>query len=148
MPPSAASPPPSGATGDTGAEPSETGATGDAAVRAFRRAEDLVERRRPLEALQALAPLLRDDQVAASVHLLAARAYLASAQFRRAEEGFLRVLELDPADHYARFALGRTLQRQSRLVEARAQLRMAAAMDPRPDYRDALSEVSATIALR
>ena len=85
---------------------------------------------------------------AASVHLLAARAYLASAQFRRAEEGFLRVLELDPADHYARFALGRTLQRQSRLAEARTQLRMAAAMDPRPEYQEALGEVSANIAVR
>ncbi len=119
-----------------------------AAASAFRRAEALLEQRRPLEALKVLDPLLGAAQAAASVHLLAARAYLASAQFRRAEEGFLRVLDLDPADHYARFALGRTLQRQSRLVEARAQLRMAAAMDPRPEYQEALGEVSATIALR
>lgn len=123
-------------------------AEGAAAVSAFRRAEALLEQRRPLEALKVLDPLLGAAQAAASVHLLAARAYLASAQFRRAEEGFLRVLDLDPADHYARFALGRTLQRQSRLVEARAQLRMAAAMDPRPEYQEALGEVSATIALR
>jgi Flp pilus assembly protein TadD len=128
-----------------GAPPPGTGA---AAVTAFRRAEPLLENRRPLDALKALAPLLEAEQAAASVHLLAARAYLASAQFRRAEVGFLRVLELDPADHYARFALGRTLQRQSRLVEARTQLRMAAAMDPRPEYQEALGEVSANIALR
>ncbi|RDJ93814.1 ANTAR domain-containing protein, partial [Lacticaseibacillus rhamnosus] len=44
-----------------------------------------------------------------------------------AEEAFLRVLEHNPSDHYARFALGRTLQRQSRLEEARAQLALAAA---------------------
>jgi Flp pilus assembly protein TadD len=125
-----------------------SGTPGPSAVEAFRRAEDLLERRRPLDALKALAPLLSDEPEAASVHLLAARAYLASAQFRRAEEGFLRVLELDPADHYARFALGRTLQRQSRLVEARTQLRMAAAMDPRPEYQEALGEVSANIAVR
>jgi Flp pilus assembly protein TadD len=123
-------------------------ASAASAVEAFRRAEDLLERRRPLDALKALAPLLDAEPEAASVHLLAARAYLASAQFRRAEEGFLRVLELDPADHYARFALGRTLQRQSRLGEARAQLRMAAAMDPRPEYQEALGEVSANIAVR
>ena len=67
---------------------------------------------------------------------------------RRAEAAFLRVLEIDPADHYARFALGRTLQRQSRLEEARAQLRMAAAMTPRPEYQEALGEVSASIAVR
>ena len=133
---------------DDGATAPGGDAEGAAAVRAFRNAETLLEQRRPLEALKLLGPLLSAAQAAASVHLLAARAYLASAQFRRAEEGFLRVLELDPADHYARFALGRTLQRQSRLVEARAQLRMAAAMDPRPEYQEALGEVSATIALR
>jgi Flp pilus assembly protein TadD len=116
-------------------------------VAAYRRADALLEQRRPLDALKLLAPLLETEQ-AASVHLLAARAYLASAQFQRAEAGFLRVLELDPADHYARFALGRTLQRQSRLTEARTQLRMAAAMDPKPEYQEALGEVSASIALR
>ncbi|GAA4863712.1 tetratricopeptide repeat protein [Actinomycetospora straminea] len=126
--------------------PDGTGAV--SAVDAFRRAEDLLEHRRPLDALKIVVPLLESEPEAASVHLLAARAYLASAQFRRAEAGFLRVLELDPSDHYARFALGRTLQRQSRLEEARTQLRMAAAMDPRPEYQEALGEVSANIAFR
>jgi Flp pilus assembly protein TadD len=128
------------------ADPNGTGAV--SSVDAFRRAEQLLDGRRPLDALKVLAPLLETEHAAASVHLLAARAYLASAQFHRAEAGFLRVLELDPADHYARFALGRTLQRQSRLAEARTQLRMAAAMDPRPEYQEALGEVSATIAVR
>ncbi|MDD7966903.1 tetratricopeptide repeat protein [Actinomycetospora lemnae] len=131
------------------AQPDPDGPDGTvSAVDAFRRAEDLLERRRPLDALKIVVPLLETEPEAASVHLLAARAYLASAQFRRAETGFLRVLELDPSDHYARFALGRTLQRQSRLTEARTQLRMAAAMDPRPEYQEALGEVSASIALR
>ena len=120
----------------------------DSGVGAFRRAEQLLEKRRPLDALKALGPLVETESEAASVQLLAARAYLASAQLRRAEAGFLRVLELDPADHYARFALGRCLQRQSRLPEARTQLRMAAAMDPRPEYQEALGEVLASIALR
>lgn len=135
--------------GPTSPGPTSPGSTSPGStVAAFRRAEELLERRRPLEALAALGPVLETEQAAASVHLLAARAYLASAQFRRAEAGFLQVLELDPADHYARFALGRTLQRQSRLSEARTQLRMAVAMDPRPEYQEALGEVSAAIALR
>ena len=57
------------------------------------------------------------------------------------------MLELDPADHYARFALGKALQRQGRLAEAHAQLKMAAAMDPRPEYQEALGEVRARMAL-
>jgi Flp pilus assembly protein TadD len=81
------------------------------------------------------------------VHLLAGRAYLGSAQLRRAEQAFLRVIELDPTDHYARFALGRTLQRLGRFPEAQTQLRIAAAMHPVPEYQEALGEVSARIAV-
>ena len=102
---------------------------------------------RPLDALQALMPVLADRPDSASVQLLAGRAYLNSAQLTRAEEAFTRVLELDPADHYARFALGKALQRQGRLAEAQAQYKMAAAMDPRPEYQEALGKVRARLAL-
>lgn len=113
----------------------------------FRRAEMLVARSRPLDALQALASVLEHLPENASVQLLAGRAYLNSAQLQRAEDAFARVLDLDPADHYARFALGKALQRQGRLPEAHAQFKMAAAMDPRPEYQEALGEVRARIAL-
>jgi Flp pilus assembly protein TadD len=114
---------------------------------AFRRAESLVAQRRPLDALAALAPVLDAEPDKPSVHLLAGRAYLGSAQLRRAEQAFLRVIELDPTDHYARFALGRTLQRLGRFAEAQTQLRIAAAMHPVPEYQEALGEVSARIAV-
>lgn len=120
-------------------------------VAAFRRADELLSRRRPLEALDALRTALGSEDPAASrdasVHLLAGRAYLDSAQLRKAETAFIRVIELDPADHYARFALGKTLQRQGRLAAAETQLKMASAMDPRPEYQEALGEVRARIAL-
>ncbi|MGX7825321.1 tetratricopeptide repeat protein [Actinokineospora sp. 24-640] len=114
---------------------------------AFRAAEQMVARRRPLEALALLAPVLEAEPNAPSVHLLAGQAYLGSAQLRRAEAAFLRVLELDPTDHFARFALGRALQRQSRLTEAQTQFRMAVAMNPAPEYQEAYGEVSARIAV-
>lgn len=106
----------------------------------------LLADRRPLDAVQALLPVLASQPNSASVHLLAGRAYLDSAQLGKAEAAFTRVLELDPADHYARFALGKALHRQGRLGEAHGQLRMAAAMDPRPEYQEALGEVRARIA--
>lgn len=116
-------------------------------VAAFRRAEHLLSGRRPLDALAALGPVLDAAPDDASVCLLAGRAYLDSAQLRHAEDAFGRVVELDPADHYARFALGKTLQRQGRLSEAETQLKMASAMDPRPEYQEALGEIRARIAL-
>jgi Flp pilus assembly protein TadD len=120
----------------------------DGTFESFRRAETLLSQRRPLEALQELAAVVEAAPDAPSVHLLAGRAYLGSAQLNRAERAFQRVLELDPTDHYAHFALGRTLQRLSRLEEAKTQLRLAVAMDPRPEYQEALGEVSARLALR
>ena len=113
----------------------------------YRRAEMLVARSRPLDALEALGPVLTHRPHDISVQLLAGRAYLNSAQLARAEAAFAKVLELDPADHYARFALGKALQRQGRLSEAHAQLKMAAAMDPRPEYQEALGEVRARMAV-
>lgn len=117
-------------------------------VERFRLAESLVSKRRPLDALRELAAVLDAEPDAPSVQLLAGRAYLQSAQLNRAEQAFLRVLEHNPSDHYARFALGRTLQRQSRLDEARAQLAMAVAMNPTADYQEALNEVRMRIARR
>jgi len=114
--------------------------------RSFRRAQRLLAQHRPLDAVQALLPVLAAQPDDASVHLLAGRAFLDSAQLSRAEASFIRVLEIDPADHYARFALGKALQRQGRFAESLAQLRMASAMDPRPEYQEALGEVRARIA--
>ena len=124
------------------------GNTGEVRFQAFRQAEALVERRRPLDALKALEPLLHEESDKPSVQLLAGRAYFHSAQLRHAERAFTRVLELDPTDHYARFVLGRTLQRLGRLVEALTQLRIAAAMNPIPEYLEAIGEVRARITLR
>lgn len=115
---------------------------------AFRRAESLLAARRPLEALKVLQPVLEAEPDKPSVQLLAGRAYFHSAQLRRAEAAFNRVIEIDPSDHYARFILGRTLQRLGRLVEAIGQVKMAFAMYPLPEYQDALAEITARIALR
>lgn len=121
--------------------------THEGAFESYRRAETLLAQRRPLEALRELAAVLDAAPNMPSVHLLVGRAYLGSAQLRRAERAFLRVLELDPTDHYAHFALGRTLQRQGRLAEALTQLKVATAMNPVPAYQEALGEISARLAV-
>ena len=48
----------------------------------------------------------------------------------------------------ARFVLGRTLQRLGRLAEALTQMRMASAMNPVPEYLEAIAEVTARITLQ
>jgi tetratricopeptide (TPR) repeat protein len=83
-----------------------------------------------------------------SVRLLLARAYFHSAQLRRAEAELAAVVGLDPVDDFARFALGRALERQSRHAEALPHYRLAAAMRPDPEYLDALARCESRAALQ
>jgi Flp pilus assembly protein TadD len=128
-------------------EPSAANRQDDTEFRAYKQAEAWVKQR-PLDALKALKPVLEAEPDKPSVQLLAGRAYFHSAQLNHAEQALTRVVELDPVDHYARFVLGRTLQRLGRLAEALTQLRIAAAMNPIPEYREAVSEVNARIVLQ
>ena len=59
---------------------------------------------------------------------LLARAYFGSAQLGRAEASLTRLVELAPANAWARRALARTLERQSRGAEAIAHHRVADAL--------------------
>ncbi|WP_052168813.1 tetratricopeptide repeat protein [Actinoalloteichus spitiensis] len=107
----------------------------------------MLRQRRPAEALRVLDRVLAENPDKPSVQVLAGRAYYYTAQLRRAEAAFAAAVEMDPTDHYARLALGRTLQRQGRLEEAQTQLRLAASMNPTPAYQEALGEVRARISL-
>jgi hypothetical protein len=100
----------------------------------------------PLAAARALEPAAEQETTNASLWLLLARAYFASARLRPAQEAFERVVELDPTDDHARFGLGRTFERQSRYQEALAQYRVALALSPDPDYEAALHRLEARLA--
>lgn len=123
--------------------PRHAAGAGDSMYELFRVAEFQVELARPREALQTLEPVLDELADVASGQLLLGRAYFQTAQLGRAEAAFARALELDPVDHYARFALGRTLERQGRSDEAASHYRVAVAMHDSPDYRERLDKLTA-----
>jgi predicted DsbA family dithiol-disulfide isomerase len=114
-------------------------------VTRLRHAESLLDVRDPLGALQIMEPLLAEHGDDPSVRLLAARAYFGSAQLGRARETLESLLERTPGDHYARFLLGRTLERANRHAEALPHLRMAAAMSSEPEYADVLRRVESRV---
>jgi Flp pilus assembly protein TadD len=109
---------------------------------AYRAAAVLYDAGDAVGAARELEPLVADEAAAKSVLELAGRAYFRSAQLARAESAFARLVEREPTNTYARFALGRTLERQSRRDEAAACYRIAAAMDPKNDYVEALDRVN------
>jgi Flp pilus assembly protein TadD len=111
----------------------------------YRFAQVLLDSGEPLEALALLQPVEEEIDGNAAALLLLGRAYFHSAQLERARQTVARVVELDPADAYARFLLGRTLERQSRLAEAQAQYRVAVAMSDRAEYRERLDGLAARL---
>lgn len=105
----------------------------------YRLAEAYLDAGDPLEALRLLDPLASELRTHAGGLLLLGRAYYHSAQLSRAQDALERAVEMAPTDAYARVLLGRTLQRRSRHEEARVHFRVAAAMDPRPEFRELVS---------
>ncbi|GGM73525.1 hypothetical protein GCM10012275_50270 [Longimycelium tulufanense] len=113
----------------------------DGAVADFRYAEALLDARDPLGALRLLRPLLAEHRDRA-VRVLEARAYLVSAQLRRAERLLGELAEQDPTDDYVRYLLGQAVERQARVGEALRHHRLAAALRPDPVYTEAVARVA------
>lgn len=122
--------------------------TGMSALSEYERGRIYLEMGNPAEAARLLEPVAAQEPRNVSVRLLLARAWYHSAQLRRAEAEFRAVTELDPVEDYARFGLGRTLERQSRHAEALPHFRLAAAMRPDPEYLDALARAESRVLRR
>ena len=94
----------------------------------YLRADLFLESGQPTEAARILEPVVEAHPDNEAALELLARSYFASAQLRRAEGALRRLVELAPANGWARRALARTLERQSRADEAAPHHRMADAL--------------------
>ena len=115
---------------------------------AYRVAHDLLVRRAPVEALAVLEPALAEDPRNTGLRSLRAWAYLIRVQLGRAEDELADLVAEDPSDVWARHALGRALERQSKHAEALPHLRLAAAMSGDPEHAAAAARVAARVAQR
>jgi Tfp pilus assembly protein PilF len=114
-----------------------TGRTPETHVIDFRAAEHLLAARDPRGAVKLLDRVIAEHPENTAARLLRARAFFAAAQLRPAELEFTIVLEREPDNAFAHFALARTYQRQARDDEAKRHFRLAAALDPNPQYLEA-----------
>ncbi|MYU56953.1 MULTISPECIES: tetratricopeptide repeat protein [Streptomyces] len=110
----------------------------------FRAAEHLLEARDPRGAIRLLDSVISAHPENTAARLLRARAFFLAAQLRPAELEFQIVLEREPDNAFAHFALGRTLERANRPAEALRHFRLAAALEPRPQFIEAARFASGT----
>lgn len=96
--------------------------------RQFRRGERSFDLGDFFGAARILAPVAEQEPTNRTVLELLGRAYFHSAQLRRAEATFRKLVELDPVDSWAHCALARSLERQGREEEANPHRRLHAAM--------------------
>ncbi len=115
---------------------------------AFRRARDLLEAKSPREALKVLEPALESEPDSVALRSLRGWAYFQGAQLQRAEQEFAELVDLDPTDVWVRYALGRVIERQSRLAEALPHFRLAAAMSGDPEHETAVLRTERMLAER
>jgi tetratricopeptide (TPR) repeat protein len=117
-------------------------------VQRYREAWRLLEGRQPRDAIEVLDPAIEAEPHSISLRTLRAWAYFQSALLPRAEADLALIVESHPTDVWARFALGRTLERQSRLADALPHLRRAAVMSGDPEHEAAVLRVERRLAER
>jgi predicted Zn-dependent protease len=94
----------------------------------YLRADLFLAMGQPIEAAKVLEGVLAAEPDNQAALELLARSYFGSAQLTRAEEALARLVELAPANAWARRALARTLERQSRPADAAVHHRVADAL--------------------
>ena len=92
------------------------------------------ERLRKGMAAQATVPLEKAKRLEpekASIREALGIAYFRLARWQDAEREFRTIVEeLSPTDHYAHYALGRSLERQGKTAEANGHYKLASSMNP------------------
>jgi Flp pilus assembly protein TadD len=94
----------------------------------YLRADLFLAMGQPIEAARVLESVIAAEPENQAALELLARSYFGSAQLGRAEEALTRLVELAPTNAWARRALARTLERQSRTAEAAVHHRVADAL--------------------
>ena len=112
----------------------------------YHRAWELLQDRSPKQAIEILDPAIESEPASTSLRTLRAWAYFQSAQLGKAEVELAVLVEECPSDVWARFALGRVLERQSRYADALPHMRLAAVMSGDPEHEAGVLRVERRLA--
>ena len=108
----------------------EPGSDRDGAYELLQRGTALLAKRHAAQAAVVLVRAAAIEPGKGSILEPLGRALFMSGQLDRAVETFEALIEIDPSNHYAHYALGRSLIRLGRRAEGRTHLKLAIAMAP------------------
>jgi predicted Zn-dependent protease len=113
---------------------------------AYHRAWAFLEERDPRQAIALLDPAIDAEPDSTSLRTLRAWAYFQSAQLQRAEHELSGLVDECPTDVWARFALGRVLERQAKYADALPHMRLAAVMSGDAEHEAGVLRVERRLA--
>ena len=94
------------------------------------------------QATVSLEKAKRREPDKASIREALGIAYFRIRRWSEAEAEFRELLEIDPVNDYAHYALGRCLEKQGRIAEANRHYKLASSLDPGSDqYRARIREL-------
>jgi Flp pilus assembly protein TadD len=96
----------------------------------FQEGRERLRRGMPAQATVPLEKAKRREPNKASIREALGIAYFRLGRVEEAETEFRAVLELQPVDDYAHYALGRCLERQGKAVEANGHYKLARSLRP------------------
>ena len=96
----------------------------------FQQGREHLKRGMPAQATVALEKAKKLEPHKASIREALGIAYFRIQRWQEAEAEFRTVLEISPTDHYAHYALGRSLEKQGRDAEANGHYKLASSLSP------------------
>src|SRR5438552_10172918 len=108
----------------------------------FQQGRSHLKRGMAAQATVALEKAKRREPEKASIREALGIAYFRIRRWEEAETEFSKVLELDPVNDYAHYALGRCLEKQGRQHEANGHYKLASSLRPASNqYRARIREL-------
>ncbi len=116
----------------------------DTAYDLYARGRRLLQDGHPHQAAMLLAQAKLLEPEKASIREALGRALFAAGRVVRARREFTKIVQLNPADDYAHFALALACERTGQATRALGHLKLAVALRPGvPEYERALERISA-----
>jgi Flp pilus assembly protein TadD len=116
----------------------------ESAYQLFSKGTEFLATGHPHQAAVVLQRAAAAEPEKGSIREALGRAMFMSGRWARARLEFAKAVDIDPVNHYAHYGLGLSCARTGQRTRAIAHLKLALAMEPLDEYRQALDRLTAS----